>query len=165
MKIVVSCESTCDLSPELLTIYKVSVIPYSVMLGEREFKDGEISTGELFAYVDESGKLPRTAAINQFEYEEYFRSLRKEYDAVIHICLSSELSSSCSHAFDAAKNVMQDENAAYLLSQKFIDKYSVYNMGIAGHNFFKVCQYIPANLKLYEKIKEEIKKFFDDLFK
>jgi hypothetical protein len=50
-----------------------------------------------------------------------------------------------------ATNVMQDENAAYLLSKRLTEKYSVYNMGISGHNFFKVCQYIPANLKLYDK--------------
>jgi DegV family protein with EDD domain len=31
--------------------------------------------------------------------------LLKEYDAVVHICLSSGLSSSCSHAFAAANNV------------------------------------------------------------
>lgn len=28
--------------------------------------------------------------------------------------------------------------------------YSVYNMGISGHHFFKVCQYLPENLKLYD---------------
>lgn len=25
----------------------------------------------------------------------------------------------------------------------------VYNMGVSGHHFFKVCQYLPANIKLY----------------
>lgn len=50
-----------------------------------------------------------------------------------------------------ATNVMQDENAAYLLSERLAGRYSVYNMGISDHNFFKVCQYIPANLKLYDK--------------
>ena len=50
-----------------------------------------------------------------------------------------------------ATNVMQDENAAYLLSEKLDGKYSVYNMGISDHNFFKVCQYIPANLSLYDR--------------
>lgn len=51
----------------------------------------------------------------------------------------------------AAGNVMQNENAAYLLSEKLKGKYTVYNMAIPGHHFFKVCQYIPANLELYEK--------------
>ena len=51
-----------------------------------------------------------------------------------------------------ATDVMMDENAAYLLSEKLNAKYSLYNMGISGHTFFKVCQYIPTNLELYEKV-------------
>lgn len=50
-----------------------------------------------------------------------------------------------------ATNVMQDENASYLLSKKLSGRYSVYNMGISGHHFFKVCQYLPANMELYEE--------------
>lgn len=51
-----------------------------------------------------------------------------------------------------ANNVMQNENAAYLLSKKLEGKYSLYNMGVSGHDFFKVCQYLPANLELYDKV-------------
>ena len=51
-----------------------------------------------------------------------------------------------------ATDVMMDENAAYLLSEKLNAKYSLYNMGISSHTFFKVCQYIPTNLELYEKV-------------
>ena len=43
--------------------------------------------------------------MNEFEYTEYFQELRKDYDAVIHICLSSGLSSSCGNAFRASDNV------------------------------------------------------------
>lgn len=50
-----------------------------------------------------------------------------------------------------AANVMQNENSAYLLSQKLNGKYSLYNMGVSGHDFFKVCQYLPVNLELYDK--------------
>lgn len=50
-----------------------------------------------------------------------------------------------------ATNVMQNENTSYILSERLKGDYSVYNMGISGHNFFKVCQYIPANLELYEE--------------
>lgn len=49
-----------------------------------------------------------------------------------------------------ATEVMQNENAPYLLSKKLEGKYSVYNMGISGHHFYRVCQYLPANLKLYD---------------
>lgn len=105
MKIAVSVESTNDLSKELIDKYEIHVIPYHITLGDKTFRDGEISTKELFAYVDENGVLPKTNAINEYEYTEYFESLKKEYDAIVHVCLSSGLSSSCANAIRASKNV------------------------------------------------------------
>ena len=49
-----------------------------------------------------------------------------------------------------AKNVRQDQNTAYLLQQKLGPDYRVYNMGISGHFFSKICQYLPQNLQLYD---------------
>ncbi len=105
MKIIVSVESTCDLSKELIEKFDISVIPYEIVMGDLNFKDGEMGATELFALVDEKGVLPKTNALNEFEYTEYFENLRAKGDAVIHICLSSGLSSSCGNAERAAKNV------------------------------------------------------------
>ena len=105
MKIAVSAESTCDLSKELLQQYDVKIIPYQIVLKDQVVKDGEISTQELFDFVDQNGVLPKTNALNEFEYTEYFEELKKEYDAVVHICLSSGISSSCGNAERAAGNL------------------------------------------------------------
>ena len=105
MKIAVSVESTSDLSKELLKENDIKVIPFHITLGDKTFKDGELSTQELFAFADKNKILPKTNAINEFEYTEYFEELRKDYDAVIHICLSSGLSSSCANAKRASQNV------------------------------------------------------------
>ena len=107
MKIAVSVESTHDLSSELLTRYDISVIPYHITLGDKTFKDGEMSTDEMFKFVKKNGILPKTNAINEFGYTEYFEGLRKEYDAVIHITLSSGLTSSHDNAVRASKNVSE----------------------------------------------------------
>ena len=45
-------------------------------------------------------------------------------------------------------NVLPTENFAALLSQKFEGKYTVYNQGISGHHFTKVCKYLPRNIQL-----------------
>lgn len=49
-----------------------------------------------------------------------------------------------------ATNVMQDKNLGYFLGKKLENRYSVYNMGISGHHLFKVCQYLPETLELYD---------------
>ncbi|MDY6367808.1 MAG: DegV family protein [Clostridia bacterium] len=105
MKIAVSVESTHDLPKEYLTKYDIKVIPFEIILGDETFKDGEKTTAEMFAYVDKYGILPKTNAINEYTYTEYFESLKKEYDAVVHICLSSGITSTVNNAINAAKNV------------------------------------------------------------
>ncbi len=105
MKIAVSAESTNDLTKELIEQNDIKVIPYHIVLNGEEFIDGDFSAEELFARVDKTGVLPKTNALNEFEYTEYFENLRKDYDAVIHICLSGGITSSCGNAFRAAENV------------------------------------------------------------
>lgn len=104
-KIAVSVESSADLTPELIKKYDVKVIPYHITLGSEVFNDGEKSPEELFAFVDETGTLPKTTALNEFEYAEHFEKLKEEYDAVIHICLSGGITSSCDHAIRAAEKL------------------------------------------------------------
>ena len=73
MKIAVSVESTNDLSKELLEKYDIKVIAYTITLGDMTFKDGEHTTKEMFEYVEKYNTLPKTTALNQFEYEDFFR--------------------------------------------------------------------------------------------
>lgn len=105
MKIAISAETTVDLSPELIKQFNIEIIPFKVHLGEECLEDGKITLQDIFAYVDKTGQLPRTSAVNAFEYEEYFRKLKEKYDAVIHFSLSSELSSSCGNAKLASQEV------------------------------------------------------------
>ena len=106
MKIAISSESTLDLSKELIKQYDIHVIPFTVLLGEDEFLDGEISSQDIFDFVAKKKILPRTSAINEFQYKEYFKGiLDSGYDAIIHFSLSSEISTSCSQAELAASKM------------------------------------------------------------
>ncbi len=105
MNIAISLESTSDLTKEIIAEFGFKIIPFHITLGGNTFVDGEVTTQEMFDYVDKTGALPKTNAINEFEYTEYFEELRKEYDSVVHISLSSCISSSCSNAIRAAQNV------------------------------------------------------------
>lgn len=48
-------------------------------------------------------------------------------------------------------NVMQSENMCSLLDDEFGGKYRAYNMGISGHTFYKVTQYLKNSLDTFEK--------------
>lgn len=105
-KIKITCDSTCDLNVDLYERYNISVIPLSVALGDRLCRDGvDVEPKELFSYVEETGKLPTTSAISVGEYEDFFRTFVADGYEVVHINLSSELSSSHQNARIAAQEV------------------------------------------------------------
>lgn len=106
LKVKITCDSTSDLSPELYARYGVSVIPLCVALGDRICRDGvDVVPEELFSYVEETGKLPTSSAISLGEYMDFFQGFVNEGFEVVHISLSSALSSSHRNACLAAQEV------------------------------------------------------------
>lgn len=108
MKIIVTTDSTSDLSKEIMKERNIYVSPLLVNLGENEFIDGENITNEdLFSFVDKTGILPKTAARSIEFYKEFFLDVLNKNKAtnIVHISLSSELSSSHSNAKLAAEEI------------------------------------------------------------
>ena len=103
-KVKITCDSTCDLNAVL---YKdVHVVPLGVSLGDDFRSDGvDVTADELLEYVSATGELPKTSAISIGEYEEVFRHYVESGFDVVHISLSSELSSSHRNALLAAQEV------------------------------------------------------------
>ncbi|MGN0813600.1 MAG: DegV family protein [Candidatus Coproplasma sp.] len=105
MKIKITSDSTCDLSPELLEQNNISLFHLSVILGEKSYKDGKgITPQDIFDYVAQTGTLPKTAAGSAEEYAEFFTAELKGYDALIHFNISAKASSSHSAACVAAQS-------------------------------------------------------------
>ncbi len=103
--ICISSDSTCDLSADLIAKFGIHIIPLSIVVGDQVFKDGQDITPEgLFNFV-ENGQSCQTAAVNVFEYIQFFQDLRKKYDAVVHVSLGSGFSSSHQNAKLAALEV------------------------------------------------------------
>lgn len=98
MKIAITAESTIDLTPELLEKYDIQILPFSVILGDEEHLDGEITPHDIYEYVAKTKVLPKTAAINGETYKEFFEKVLKKYDAIVHFSLSSGISSACRNA-------------------------------------------------------------------
>ena len=106
--VCLSSESSFDLPLALRQELDIHVIPLTIILGEKEEEDGNIPARKIYDYVEYSGKLARTAAINSYAYEAYFDSLLEEYENVIHISLSSRLSATCQNAILASQNPKYD---------------------------------------------------------
>lgn len=105
-KIKITCDSTCDLTPEIYHQYNVEVLPLGITLGEELFRDGiDVTAPKIFDFVAETGVLPKTSAISLGEYLEVFKKYTDEGYAVIHINISSEFSSCHQNAKLAAEEL------------------------------------------------------------
>lgn len=105
MKICISAESTIDLPKEVLDEFGIKTVPFTITLGEKMGLDGVTTPEEIFEYVDKTGVLPKTSAVNYAQYNEFFSDLLKEYDEVIHFSLSSDLSVAYQNAVTAAEEL------------------------------------------------------------
>ena len=103
MNIIVSSDSTCDLSPDLIRQFDIRIIPLYIVMGERAYKDTvEITPEDIFAWVDGGKGVCSTSAVNTADYIDFFSSLRRNCDAVIHFTISSEMSACYANACLAA---------------------------------------------------------------
>ena len=105
MKIRMTADSTCDLTPELIRKYGIGVVPLSVIIDGEVFHDGvDVTPRDIFRAA-EAGKAVRTAAVNTYEYREFFTEQLKNCDQLVHICLGSGFSSCYSDATEASREM------------------------------------------------------------
>ncbi len=105
-KIIISSDSTTDLSAELKERYDVKIIPLGITLGTELYRDGvDIDPDFIYEHHAKTGELPKTNAANVGEFIDYFGGLKDEDDIVIHFSLSSTMSSTYSNACIAAAEV------------------------------------------------------------
>ena len=105
-KIMITCDSTADLTKELYEQFEATVVPMGVNLGDEFRRDGlNITISDIFEYVAASGQLPKTSAVSVGEYDDVFRPLVEQGYEVVHVSLSSSLSSSHQNACLAAEEL------------------------------------------------------------
>lgn len=105
MAVQIVTDSTCDLAPDMIRDYGITVLPLYVTLGEKSYQDGRnITADDIFSYVQKGGSIPKTAAVSQKDYEECFARIREEHpdDEIICITISSKMSACFAHACEAA---------------------------------------------------------------
>lgn len=103
-QVVISADSTCDLSPELVEKYHITILPLTVVLGEELRTDGvDVKPEDLFSFVDQTGVLPKTSAVTIATYLDFFNKLKEEDKEVVHICIGSKFSCCYQNACLAAE--------------------------------------------------------------
>ncbi len=101
--VVITADSTCDLSQELKDRYQIHIIPLTILLGGESYLDGvEFSTEDIYTRYRSDGTLPKTSAPSIQQFIDFFTPFLEAGCEVVHLDISSELSVTFSNARLAA---------------------------------------------------------------
>lgn len=105
-QVMISADSTCDLPANLQRQRHVYCFALSILLGDTAYADGvEIRPADIYTDVAENHRLPKTAAVPPGVYYDKFKQWTDAGCSVVHIGLSSAISSSYQNACTAAADL------------------------------------------------------------
>jgi len=104
--VVITADSTCDLSQEIIERFDIRVIPLTILLGEDSFLDGvDFTAADIYNRYRRDGTLPKTSAPGIQQFLDFFAPILEGGSEIVHLDISSELSSSYNNACIAASEL------------------------------------------------------------
>ncbi len=105
-KICIMTDCACDLPENILKMYDINVIYFYIETERGRFRDiDEITSENVFEYLMSDGKRTKTSPPKAEEFIEYFVKKLGEYDEIIHIAISSQISKCVEVSTKAAKQM------------------------------------------------------------
>lgn len=147
-KVLITSDSTTDLSPELIERYNVKILPLGVTLGNNSYRDGiDINPDKIYEHYANTGELPKTSAANIDDCINFFKEYTEQGYAIVHFTISSEMSSTF--------------NNARLAAEEFEDVYAVDTRNLSTGGGIMVIE--AAEMALAGKEAKEIAQYCNEL--
>ena len=104
--VVITADTTCDLSEELKARFGIRTIPLTIQLGDDCYLDGvDFSAEDIYTRYRTDGTLPKTAAPGIQQFTDFFTEILNTGAEIVHLDISSELSGSFNNACIAASEL------------------------------------------------------------
>ena len=104
MAVLISSDSACDLFPDLYRDYGIEIVPLSIHIDGKSYRDVfEIGPDELFSDYERTHRLPKTSAPPPIDFFEVFRRAERNGDSVVHLAMNARFSASYQNACIAAR--------------------------------------------------------------
>lgn len=111
LKIV--CDSLSDIPKELINKYDIEIVPLTVILDGKEYKDGvDISTDDFYKTLRNTNAYPKTSQATYAQFKEVFEKYTNEGKSVLYIAGSSVATGTYQSAV-MAKNDTEGEIYTY----------------------------------------------------
>lgn len=150
-KVVITADSTCDLSAELVEKYDIKIVPLYVNLDGTMYRDGVDAKPQMIYDLFAAKKiLPKTSAPAVQDYIDYFNQFLDGNTEIVHINISGEMSVSCQNANLAAAEIGEN---VYVVDSRNL------STGI-GHIVIEAAERAAQGMPAAQ-IKEEVEKLTD----
>lgn len=117
-KIYIVTDSTSGITQEIMDLHKVKVLPLTVELNGKVYKDMyEINEKMLLEGLTSGDELPKTSQINPKTFYDEYESLIREGYKIISIHISSGLSGTYQSAC-IARDMLEDEEDVFVIDSK-----------------------------------------------
>jgi DegV family protein with EDD domain len=142
-RIAIVTDSTSDLSPDVLAANNITMVPLNVHFGDEVYRDQlDITTSDFMERLTKTPHLPKTSQPSPGLFEDAFRHLAADHDAVLAVLISSRLSGTLQSATIAKEAVSPG------LSVEIVDSLNA-SMGL-GLQVLRAAQMVESGLSLEE---------------
>ena len=95
-KIRIMADSTCDLSPELIEEYGITILPLNIVMDDTSYLDGvETNPDAIYEWADSKRTTPKTSAPGIEAAMDFLRSAVDAGDEVCYLGISEQMSATC----------------------------------------------------------------------
>ena len=154
-KVSIITDTDSSLPKEMAAEYNILQVPISIHFDEElSGTDHDITNAQLFKKIDETGKLPTTAAPTPGVFVEYFRKAFKaeKPDTLVYFSISGEMSATIKSAQIAAEDLKSDYDIRVVDSNmlSMAQGYMVLAAAEAAQNGASAEEAIKAAEKVYQ---------------
>lgn len=158
-KIKFITDSASDITKEYAEKYNIDVQGFPITVGDKSFRDGDISNEEYYDLIDASADLPVHSQLTAFEFGELFEKYADEgYKDIFYISINAHGSATYQNACSARDNYFSEHpDMADKLRIRVLDSTSY--SGTYGYPVIEAAKMAEAG-----KSADEIEKYLADWF-
>lgn len=148
-------DSAANISPEEAASLGVTVMPLSIIFGNREYRDGEnLTSAEFYEMLESDPEHPHSSQINIAAFETVFAAAKEKGESLFVITLSSALSGTYASAVAAKKNGNYDNVYVYdslgaTVMEKMLVVTALRHADKTGEEIAAVLDGVRARMRIY----------------
>ena len=160
-KIMIVTDSCCDLSKETIEELGITVLPFTLTMGEETFREiFDKSTQEVYDLMASSDEIPKHSQISPLTFEETYKKLYDEgYTDVISVSINSQGSGTYNNSIIGKDDFFENNPEAN-------GKMKIFNIDSKSYTVLYGYPIMEAVKKIRKGASvEEIVAYFDDWFR